>query len=80
MCFLALGKGGHQYFEAANVPEPIVWNSDSTPRLCWVWDSVCDDTRGLHGGKTTSLFLFQLLKGSRDMRMLAVSPLTSWLT
>lgn len=44
LCFLALGESGNQYSEAADVPEPIAWNSDSALRLCWVWGSVCDDT------------------------------------
>lgn len=65
LCFLALGESGNHYSEAADVPDPIAWNSDSALRLCWVWGSVCDDTWGLHCCKTTSLFLFRLLKGSR---------------
>lgn len=66
LCFLALGKSGNQYSEAADVPEPIAWNSDSALRLCWVWGSVCADTLGLHCCKTTSLFLFRLLKGIKE--------------
>lgn len=33
LCFFALGKDGHQYFEAADVPEPIAWNLDWAPSL-----------------------------------------------
>lgn len=66
MCFLDLGKSGNQYSEAADMPQPIAWNSDSALRLCWVLGSVCDDTLGLHCCKTTSLFLFRLLKGIKE--------------
>lgn len=75
-CFLPLGESGNQYSEAADVPEPIAWSSDSALRLCQVWGSVCDDTWGLHCCKHHP---FSFLTAEREQIMKGVACISSHL-